>query len=77
MNFSQGNGKALARCKISLGGMFGRGISFSHNDQASDGSLNESLSVEHTDGDLYLKALGMASVGRWNGSSCRRPANAA
>lgn len=76
MNRGQGNGKVLAHCKISLGGMFGRGISFSYNDQASDGSLNESLSVEHTDGAPYLKALGMA-VGRWNGSSCRSLANAA
>lgn len=57
------NGKAVARCKISFGGAFGRGISFSHNDQASDGSLNESLSVEATDEDLFLKALGMASYG--------------
>ena len=46
--------------------MFGRGISFSHNDQANDGSLNESLSVETTDDDLFLKALGMASYGSSN-----------
>lgn len=57
------NGKAVARCKITFGGMFGRGIAFSHNDQASDGSMNESLSVESTDDDLFLKALGMASRG--------------
>ncbi|MVT55264.1 TIR domain-containing protein [Bradyrhizobium yuanmingense] len=54
------NGKAIARC-TSFGGAFGRGISFSHNDQASDGSMNESLSVKATDSELYLKALGMAS----------------
>lgn len=57
------NGKAIGRCKISFGGAFGRGISFSHNDQASDGSMNESLSVEADDGGLFLKALGLASYG--------------
>ncbi|PZA12146.1 hypothetical protein DNX69_09000 [Rhodopseudomonas palustris] len=55
------NGKAVSRCKIALGSMFGRGISFSYNDQAADGSMNESLSVEMNDDRLYLKALGMAS----------------
>lgn len=55
------NGKAVSRCKITLGSMFGRGISFSYNDQAADGSMNESLSVEMNDNRLYLKALGMAS----------------
>lgn len=57
------NGKTIARCKISFGVAFGRGISFSHNDQASDGSMNESLSVEAADDDLFLKALGMACYG--------------
>ncbi|MFT3942083.1 toll/interleukin-1 receptor domain-containing protein [Rhodopseudomonas sp.] len=55
------NGKAVSRCKIALGSMFGRGISFSYNDQAADGSMNESLSVEMNDDRLYLKALGIAS----------------
>lgn len=55
------NGKAVSRCKIALGSMFGRGISFSYNDQAADGSMNESLSVEMNDDRLCLKALGIAS----------------
>jgi hypothetical protein len=57
------NGKAIARCKIGFGGAIGRGISFSHNDQVNDGSMNESLSVEMNDDGLFLKALGMASYG--------------
>jgi hypothetical protein len=57
------SGKAEARCKISLGGMFGNGISFSYSDQASDSSSNENLTVEADNQGLYLKALGMASLG--------------
>lgn len=57
------SGKAEARCKISLGGMFGNGISFSYSNQASDNSSNENLTVEADDQGLYLKALGMASLG--------------
>jgi len=53
-------GKAVSRCKIALGGMFGAGISFSYSDQASDNSLNESLSVKADDQGLYLEALGFA-----------------
>lgn len=57
------NGRAEARCKISLGGMFGNGISFSYSDQASDNSSNENLTVEADDQGLFLKALGMATLG--------------
>ncbi|QQM32365.1 toll/interleukin-1 receptor domain-containing protein [Martelella lutilitoris] len=51
------DGKAISRCKIMLGGMFGRGITYSANDSASDGSVNENLSVENDDQDLYFKPL--------------------
>ena len=40
------NGKAVSRCKIMLGGMLGRGISYSSNDQADDNSCNDSLAIE-------------------------------
>ena len=43
--------------------LFGHGISFSYNDQASDNSSNESLTVEADDQGLFLKALGIARVG--------------
>lgn len=56
------NGEAVARCRIMLGGMIGRGISFSYNDQASDNSMNESMSVESDDQGLYLKALGFGRI---------------
>jgi hypothetical protein len=58
------DGKAAARCKITLGGMFGRGISFSYNDQPNNGGLNENLSLEVGDEQIFLKALGMAARGR-------------
>lgn len=53
-------GKAVARCKIALGGMFGRGITYSSNDEASDNTCNESLCVEHDDQSMYLKPMGFA-----------------
>ena len=53
-------GKAVARCKIVLGGMLGRGITYSSNDQASDNTCNESLSVEYDDQNMFLKPMGMA-----------------
>lgn len=61
-------GKAVARCKIMLGGMFGRGITYSSDDRASDGSCNESLSVEADEQALFLKALGMSHITREHAS---------
>ncbi len=57
-------GKAISRCKIALGGMFGAGISFSYNDDPSDNAINENLSVENDDQNLFFKPLGMAHLGR-------------
>lgn len=51
------NGKAVSRCKIMLGGMLGRGISYSSNDQASDNSCNESLSVETDPHGMFLSPM--------------------
>lgn len=56
-------GKAISRCKIMHGGILGKGITYSHNDRADDGSMNESLSVEADEQGLYLKALGLAHFG--------------
>ena len=53
------DGNAVSRCKIMLGGMFGRGITYAADDQASDGSCNESLSVEHDDQNMFLSTLHM------------------
>lgn len=53
-------GEAVSRCKITLGGMFGRSIGYSYNDQAGDNSFNENLSVEADDQHLFLRSLGMA-----------------
>lgn len=58
------NGKAVSRCKIMLGGMLGRGISYSSNDQASDNSCNESLSVETDAQGMFLSPMmGMSHFG--------------
>ncbi|KUL96507.1 hypothetical protein DK26_06890 [Bosea sp. WAO] len=58
------NGKAVSRCKIMLGGMLGRGISYSSNDQASDNSCNESLSIETDAQGMFLKPMmGMSRFG--------------
>jgi hypothetical protein len=57
------DGKAVARCKVMLGGMFGKGISYSNNDEADDRSHNESLSVEADSHGLYLKPLGFGIFG--------------
>jgi hypothetical protein len=51
------HGKAASRCKIVLGGMFGKGISYSMNDNASDNSCNENLSVQHDDQSMYLTPM--------------------
>lgn len=57
------DGDAKARCKIMLGGMLGDGITFSHNDRASDNSMNESLSVVVDDHGMFLRALGFGHMG--------------
>lgn len=55
------DGKAVSRCKVVLGGMFGRtSITYSSNDQAGDNSCNEALHVEADDQHLFLQAMGMA-----------------
>jgi hypothetical protein len=58
------NGKAVSRCKIMLGGMLGRGISYSSNDQADDNSCNDSLAVETDAQGMFLKPImGMPHFG--------------
>jgi hypothetical protein len=56
-------GKAVARCQIRLGGHFGSGISYSHSDNLSDNSINESMSVEVGEQALSLHPMGMPSFG--------------
>lgn len=58
------NGRAISRCKIMLGGMLRRGISYSSNDQASDNSCNESLSIETDPQGMFLSpVMGMSHFG--------------
>ncbi len=58
------DGKSVSRCRIRLGGMFGRAISFAYGDTASDGTSNEEVHVETDDEGIYLKVFGMASFGQ-------------
>jgi hypothetical protein len=58
------NGKKITECSIRLDGLGrGSGIAFSHNASTSSGSYNEMLTVEATDQSLYLKTLGLSSLG--------------
>jgi len=57
------NGEKTASCSIRLGGMMGNGISYSHGDDVTDNSFNESISVENDNQKLFLKALGMPHLG--------------
>ena len=61
------NGRAVARCGIRLGGSrgFGDGITFSHDDNASANSFNDSLSIGAAEQALFLRPLGMS--GGWGG----------
>jgi hypothetical protein len=60
------DGKALARCSVFLGNGSGfmSGIAYSNSDSGSTTSYNENLSVESDDQTLYLRSLGMSSLGR-------------
>ena len=62
------SGNAAARCRITLGGMLGKGITYSSNDEISDNSFNDRLSVENDDQSLYLTAMGAAAYARDVGS---------
>jgi hypothetical protein len=58
------NGQAKAGCKVVLGGMFGKGITFSQNDRLEDSSVNESLTLKDDGQMLYLSPIGMATYGK-------------
>jgi hypothetical protein len=57
------SGATQAQCTISLGGPFGRGISYSNSVGRSGNSFNEMLSVEHDEQHMYLKPMGMCMMG--------------
>ena len=57
------SGAARCQCTINLGGHFGRGISYSNTVGGSDNGFNEMFSVEHDEQHLYLKPMGMWSIG--------------
>lgn len=57
------NGEALARCKITLGGMLGNGIAYSNDDSSPFNSFNENLSIVHDDQALGLRPLGFGNFG--------------
>lgn len=52
-------GVAVAQCKITANGMFGRGITFSNEVLPVTNSANENLSVMHDDQSLFFSPMGM------------------
>ena len=61
------NEKQISQFKIWIGGLLGgNSISFAHGDYIdinSDGSMNESVSLEEHDGELKLKPMGIGMFG--------------
>lgn len=57
------SGATQAQCTISLGGHFGRGISYSNTVGGAGNSYNEMLTIEHDEQHLYLKPMGMWLTG--------------
>jgi hypothetical protein len=57
------DGKAVSKCRISLGGALGKGIFFLEGEDHGNNSFNESLSVESDDQGLFLRPLGMGRFG--------------
>ncbi|MGY2049084.1 toll/interleukin-1 receptor domain-containing protein [Methylobacterium sp. JK268] len=58
------DGKAVSRCAVVLGGMMGRGITYSSSDRVESNGFNESISVEADDQGMFLRSMGMQSYGR-------------
>lgn len=56
------DGKAVARCTIFIGGMFGRGINFFQGETTESNSCNESVTVDADDQSCFLRP--MMSYGR-------------
>jgi len=57
------HGKTRSECVVGLGGGFGAGITYLQGKQGHGNGFNEMLSVESDDQHLYLKMLGMSSMG--------------
>lgn len=59
------NGRARSRCTVFMGGgLIGSGIAYSSSETTESNSFNESLSVDADDQLMFLRSLGMASIGR-------------
>lgn len=58
------NGKAVSRCSVFVGDRhFARGIAYSHGDTSGSNSFNELISVDADDRSMFLRSMGMSSVG--------------
>lgn len=58
------NGKDVARATIYVGGGFGNGINYVHGETHESNTMNDSMTVEADDQVLYLRSMGMSSLGR-------------
>lgn len=63
-------GKSIARCTVFIGGQFfANGIAYSASETTDSGSYNECLTVEADDQMLYLRGMGMMSIGHYAGDA--------
>lgn len=58
------SGKSVSECTVHLGGMFGKGISYSSSANASDNGCNDSMSMEDDGYSLFMKPMGMTTFVR-------------
>ena len=56
-------GKTRSQCTVSLGGGFGKGISYSASLGGAGNSFNEMLWIENDEQHLFLRLLGMSMMG--------------
>ena len=64
------NGQAVSRCTVFLGDRgFAGGIGYSASEHFARNSYNELLTVQADDESLFLRSMGMASVGQRNAAT--------
>ena len=51
------DGKAVTRCTVFMGGMFGRGINFLHGETTDSNGCNESVTVDADDQSCFLRPM--------------------
>jgi TIR domain len=60
------SGQAVSRCTVFLGDRFAAGIAYSTSENFSRNSYNEILTVGADDQSVFLRSMGVASIGQGN-----------